>query len=104
MSDVLPKMPAMSLQPQWIRCGRVGCRCALGFLHGPYFYLYWRENGRQRKQYVRKHEVMRVRAMLWSMQQERMHARTEAAAYRQAWTAASEQVREAERWTTTQRS
>ena len=37
-----------------IRCGKEGCRCAVGDLHGPYWYAYWSENGRTRKQYVGK--------------------------------------------------
>jgi hypothetical protein len=28
------------------------CRCSRGLLHGPYVYKHWRENGRQKKEYV----------------------------------------------------
>ena len=28
----------------WVRCGKVGCRCATGKPHGPYFYHRWRED------------------------------------------------------------
>ncbi len=34
-----------------VKCGKPGCtRCP----HGPYWYAYWRENGRTRSQYVGK--------------------------------------------------
>ncbi len=36
------------------RCGKKGCRCAAGELHGPYWYAYYRENGRMRCEYVGK--------------------------------------------------
>ena len=35
-----------------VRCGKDGCsRCP----HGPYWYAYWRENGRLRSRYIGKH-------------------------------------------------
>ncbi|MFZ2444840.1 MAG: DUF6788 family protein [Syntrophobacteraceae bacterium] len=36
------------------RCGKKGCRCARGELHGPYWYAYYRENGRMRCEYLGK--------------------------------------------------
>ncbi len=47
---------------QMVRCGKVTCHCAGGELHGPYFYRFWRESGRLRKQYVNRAEVDCVRA------------------------------------------
>jgi len=41
-----------SLHIEFKRCGRRGCRCRRGLLHGPYLYRHWREQGRQRKAYV----------------------------------------------------
>lgn len=35
-----------------IRCGREKCRCARGQLHGPYWYVYYRENGRLKSEYL----------------------------------------------------
>lgn len=58
----LPKMEIGTVHAQWLRCGRPGCRCAAGRLHGPYFYRFWRESGRLRKQYVPKDRVAEVRA------------------------------------------
>ncbi|WP_088888787.1 DUF6788 family protein [Leptolyngbya ohadii] len=43
-------------QRELVRCGKVGCKCEgkNGELHGPYWYAYWRENGRLRSRYVGK--------------------------------------------------
>ncbi len=39
---------------QEIRCGRA-CRCQEGYLHGPYWYGFWRSaNGRMRSVYIGK--------------------------------------------------
>ena len=55
----LPKLPSRrwSLQPEWKRCGNPSCRCTRGHLHGPYWYRRWREDGKQRKQYVPRDSV-----------------------------------------------
>lgn len=37
-----------------VRCGKDNCRCAGGELHGPYWYLYARKNGRLTSRYVGK--------------------------------------------------
>lgn len=41
-----------SLSTQRRRCGREGCRCATGELHGPYVYLSVQRRGRSRLLYV----------------------------------------------------
>jgi hypothetical protein len=46
---------------QWVRCGRPNCRCTSGRLHGPYHYLFWREQGRLRKQYIKAVDLDCVR-------------------------------------------
>ncbi len=48
------------------RCNRPKCRCAAGgeALHGPYLYRRWMENGRLRRQYVKRADAERVRAGL----------------------------------------
>ena len=68
-----------SLHKEWKRCGKPGCRCARGKLHGPYWDRHWRENHRQRKEYVRHEELKEVQFALirwrelhppvWSMRQ-----------------------------------
>jgi hypothetical protein len=43
-------------QREWVRCGKLLCKCAgaNGKLHGPYWYMYWREKGRLRSRYIGK--------------------------------------------------
>jgi hypothetical protein len=41
-----------SLQTQGRRCGKPGCRCAAGELHGPYVYLAVRSGRRTRLLYI----------------------------------------------------
>ena len=36
------------------RCGKKGCKCAKGELHGPYWYACFRENGVNKRKYVGK--------------------------------------------------
>jgi len=37
-----------------VRCGKESCKCAVGKLHGPYWYAYWSEGGKIRSQYIGK--------------------------------------------------
>lgn len=62
----LPKIGPLpgSLQPELKRCGKPSCRCADGALHGPYWSLRWREDGRQRRRYVRPDNLERIRTGL----------------------------------------
>jgi hypothetical protein len=39
---------------EFVRCGKKGCKCAEGQLHGPYWYAYWTEGGRTKSQYIGK--------------------------------------------------
>lgn len=43
-----------TFQSEMVRCGKKGCKCAKGELHGPYWYAYWTEGGKTRSQYVGK--------------------------------------------------
>jgi hypothetical protein len=56
--------PTGSLQREWRRCGKRRCRCTRGMPHGPYWYLRWRERGRQRRQYVPRERVDAIRVVL----------------------------------------
>jgi hypothetical protein len=47
-----------------VRCGKPGCRCARGELHGPYYVHGWRERGEQRRRYVPLANVEAVRREL----------------------------------------
>ena len=62
----LPKIDPLpgSLHFERVRCGKSGCRCAKGELHGPYPYLRWRQGNQQRKAYVAAAQVPAVRAAL----------------------------------------
>ncbi len=72
-AHLLPKTGAtLALCRQWVRCGKPACRCADGTPHGPYHYLFWREDGRLRKRYVRRADVARVRAELARRRRERL--------------------------------
>ena len=51
-----------SLSATHQRCGKRGCRCSRGELHGPYWSRFWRESGRRRRQYVREADLDVVRA------------------------------------------
>jgi hypothetical protein len=52
------------LRAEWVRCGKPACRCVRGERHGPYLYRRWREDGRQRRRYVKPSAVARVQAAL----------------------------------------
>lgn len=39
---------------EYVRCGKKNCKCVSGSLHGPYWYKYWKENGRARSSYIGK--------------------------------------------------
>ena len=42
---------AVTYRQEHVRCGKRGCtRCP----HGPYWYAYWREEGRMRSRYIGK--------------------------------------------------
>ena len=44
--------PTLAYRQEHVRCGKASCsRCP----HGPYWYAYWREDGRTRKRYVGRH-------------------------------------------------
>jgi hypothetical protein len=53
-----------SLHALYVRCGTVGCRCARGELHGPYWRHQWREDGHTRRRYVRQADAARLQAEL----------------------------------------
>ena len=44
--------PRVSYRQEHVRCGKDGCRSCP---HGPYWYAYWKEQGRTRKQYIGRH-------------------------------------------------
>ncbi len=49
--EPIEKVGSVTLRQETVRCGKKGCtRCP----HGPYWYAYWREEGRTRSRYVGK--------------------------------------------------
>jgi hypothetical protein len=51
--DFAKDSPNVRLRQQWVKCGKATCgKCP----HGPYWYAYWREDGRRRSRYVGKLE------------------------------------------------
>lgn len=65
-SDSPPKKaPAMLpgyVEARMVKCGKGGCKCARGELHGPYFYHFTWAGGRRSKCYVRRRDAGAVRA------------------------------------------
>jgi len=59
-TDPIEPLPG-SLHAAWVRCGKSGCRCAWGELHGPYWRRQWREARQTRRVYVRQADVEQVR-------------------------------------------
>src|SRR5262245_46595660 len=58
--DPLPKTLPGTVCRQSRRCGKPNCRCADGELHGPYFYRFWREGRKLRKEYIRPERLAEV--------------------------------------------
>ena len=73
----LPKTLPGYVCQQWKRCGKAKCRCASGRLHGPYFYRFGWQNGRQYKQYVRLTDVEAVRQACRAYRDQRVELRAE---------------------------
>lgn len=47
LTDV-PGIPAVTYRSQLVRCGKECSACP----HGPYWYAFWKEDGRSRSQYI----------------------------------------------------
>ena len=47
LTDV-PGVPAVTYRSQLVRCGKDCSACP----HGPYWYAFWKEDGRSRSQYI----------------------------------------------------
>lgn len=98
---MLPKKAAQraSLCQQFVRCGRPGCRCASGApetLHGPYFYWFWREHGRLRKEYVPKAWIPEVQDIFDQRRQARERQRQEYEQSLAYWRLLRSEIKEAE--------
>jgi hypothetical protein len=74
IAKTCPKIPVVALV--WKTCGKAGCRCRRGALHGPYWSLRWRERGRHCRSYVRPAEFEAVRMVLEGRRAQRALERT----------------------------
>ena len=96
VAETVPK--AGALCAQWKRCGSAGCRCARGELHGPYWYVFWRERGHLRKRYVRLADVEAVGAELRGRQEFRWLTRLATKEWRRLWREQTASLREYSKW------
>ena len=74
IAETFPKAMGLAFVEHGGRCGTKGCRCTRGELH-PTAYLRWRENGRQRRLYVRQDDRDAVRAIIARRRHERVQER-----------------------------
>ena len=88
----LPKRGAIC--QQWVRCGRPGCRCSRGDLHGPYAYLFSREGGKLRKRYIRLDAAPSVQAACIDRREEERRAREALQAWWEKWRLLRRNLRE----------
>src|SRR5215208_3796496 len=84
---MLPKKIAIC--KQFRKCGKAGCKCNAGALHGPYFYFFYRENGKLKKSYIRKADA----AKLWEVYLAQRELRKRRAAERKEFTGLSRKIR-----------
>ena len=96
-ATALPKTGATAVCVKWKRCGKPGCHCARGELHGPYHYVSFRQGGRLRKRYVRQADVATVQAQAQRRRERARRAREQRVAWRQQWRALLAGIREMER-------
>jgi hypothetical protein len=64
ISNLSPKIEPIrgSVVTSFVKCSRSNCKCLQGQLHGPYFYRFWRQNGKRVKQYIRKQDLLMIKA------------------------------------------
>lgn len=56
----VPGMPEVRYRQQWVRCGK-GCTACP---HGPYWYAFWKEDGRRRSLYIGRELAGDLRRLL----------------------------------------
>lgn len=54
--EILPMEPQGTLVRKYQKCGKKGCKCQRGFLHGPYLWrvFYDKETKKQRWKFIKK--------------------------------------------------
>jgi predicted GIY-YIG superfamily endonuclease len=73
ISNLSPKIDFISgsVVAYYKKCNRANCKCSQGYLHGPYFYRFWRHEGKRFKQYVRKEDVAVIKAACKNYQEQK---------------------------------
>jgi hypothetical protein len=61
LSTKIEPLPG-ALESRMIRCGKANCKCAKGFLHGPYYVRRWRAGRHRSSKYVKKADVTQTKA------------------------------------------
>jgi hypothetical protein len=77
---MLPKI--FSICKQYRKCGKPGCKCNDGALHGPYFFYFYRVDGKLKKKYIRKADA----AELWKSYSMQRQVQKQRAADRKEFT------------------
>ena len=87
LANTLPKTSGLSgaVCAQWRRCGKKNCHCRTGKPHGPYYYVFWRENSILRKRYIRCADVEPMRQAYESDREQQARLRHDREASRQLW-------------------
>ena len=91
-TKTLPKMLSGAVCVQWKKCGKPGCHCVRGELHGPYYARFWRQDGRLRKAYVRRRDLGQVLASCESYKLQRLAIKFGWQDYRQLLQALRERI------------
>jgi hypothetical protein len=88
---MLPKK--MAICQQFEKCGKAGCKCNAGALHGPYFFFFYREDGKLKKSYIRKADA----AELWEAYSARRELLKRRATDRKEFTGLYREIRRIDR-------
>jgi hypothetical protein len=88
---MLPKK--MAICQQFRKCGKAGCKCNAGALHGAYYFFFYREDGKLKKSYIRKAEA----AELWEAYSVRRELQKRRKADRKEFTGLSREIRRIDR-------
>jgi hypothetical protein len=73
---MLPKKKAIC--QQYRKCGKAKCKCNNGTLHGPYYFYFYRVEGKLKKSYIRKSDAQ----TLWESYSQRRDLQKQRAADR----------------------
>jgi hypothetical protein len=84
---MLPKKKAICRQ--YRKCGKAGCKCNRGALHGPYFFYFYRVDGKLKKSYIRKADAVK----LWRKYSKQRQIQKQRKADRRGFTKLSKELR-----------